>query len=64
MADSKVNEKFAKLAGTASAVPPPPFPKIPKAIKDRHPETAAAWGEYERAIDLWVKAVLVSKTLQ
>lgn len=53
--------KLSRLGSGGAVVPPPRFPPIPDEIKKRHPETAEAWSEYERQIQLFFQAQSVSK---
>lgn len=46
MADTP-RQKFAALGKAKDVLNLPQIPRIPKQIKDRHPETAQAWSEYE-----------------
>jgi hypothetical protein len=59
MASDSEKAEFDKQATTSSRVAFPPFPKIPEVFKQR-PEYRAAWDEFEKRVDEWIKKVNLS----
>lgn len=62
MATNTSKESIEKLVNAAPPKPAlPPFPKIPQAIKLHNPKLMDSWLEWERDVENWWKALLLTR---